>query len=88
MPMPVTQMIGMVFHHFDDAGRLDLCCLRGVEDAYLSLVVRTDCAQANSRVVRARERKMNGTLAWLFRTVDSEGDSWLRGLHVEGSAKS
>lgn len=33
MPMAMTQMIGMVFHHFDNADRLDLCRLRGVEDA-------------------------------------------------------
>lgn len=50
--MPMTQMIGMVFHHFDDADRLDFCCPRDVEDAYLSLVVRTGCAQASRRLVR------------------------------------
>lgn len=29
---------------------------------------------------------MNGTLAWLFPIVDSEGESWPRGLRVERSA--
>lgn len=46
--MAVTQMIGMVFHHFDNADRLDLICLRGVEAAYPSLDVRTGCAQVSS----------------------------------------
>lgn len=45
--MAVTQMIGMVVHHFDNADRLVFRRLRGVEAAYPSLDVRTGCAQVN-----------------------------------------
>lgn len=58
--MAVTQVIGMVFHHLDNAEALSFQCLRDAEAAYPGLGVRTDCAQARECFVVPHKRRRAG----------------------------
>ncbi|KAG6367281.1 hypothetical protein INS49_001468 [Diaporthe citri] len=52
--MAVTQMIGMVFHHFDNADRLDFRRLRGVEAAYPSFDIPKETLSRKDSASRGR----------------------------------